>query len=304
MLVALLAGSPALHAEPVRYRGRLLYDGTQFCGSQYQPLGRSVAATLQGALSTRMAQRVRLHFASRTDAGVHARGQAFHFDLQPGAGPPLPSGDELVRACNAMLPPDLRVRSVEEAPERATFHGVERAWHSMYWAHSKLYSYRLCSGALLEPLERRERHLAGPDALDVGAMAAAAAHLVGEVDCAAFANRRRGEPLPREYEPAFTRRTVHSIRLVDEGGGRLRLDFHLRSAHYRMVRNMVGLLAAVGGGGCAPDAVPGLVATRDRLLLPPPAPAHGLTLESVYYDDGWGGAHRAPAAAGVAIVAG
>lgn len=58
---------------------------------------------------------------------------------------------------------------------------------------------------------------------------------------------------------------------------------------------MVGLLMHVGAGGCHARSVPALIATRNRLLLPPPAPAHGLTLESVFFDDGsWGGAFRAP----------
>ena len=77
-------------------------------------------------------------------------------------------------------------------------------------------------------------------------MSAAAAHLVGSVDCAALANRRAGEPPPAEWSPELTRRLVRSIELVDEGQGRLRVDFHLQSALYKMVRNMVGLLLLVG----------------------------------------------------------
>jgi tRNA pseudouridine38-40 synthase len=127
-------------------------------------------------------------------------------------------------------------------------------------------------------------------------MNAAAGHLLGKLDCAAFANRRAGEPPPRELDRVLTTRIIRDLRVVDEGCGNLRADFHVQSALFKMVRNMVGLLLAVGTHKIGPADVPGLVASRDRDLLPPPAPAHGLTLESVYYmqDQGWAGRFTHP----------
>ena len=115
-----------------------------------------------------------------------------------------------------------------------------------------------------------------------------------QVDCAAFANRRSHEAPPHAWDAVATRRVVRAITLHDEGQGRLRLDVHVKSALHKMVRNIVGLLLSVGSGRTAADAVPALLARRERSLLPPPAPAHGLTLENVYYRHGWDGAYSHP----------
>ena len=92
----------------------------------------------------------------------------------------------------------------------------------------------------------------------------------------------------------LTRRVIRELRIVDEGIGRLRADFHLQSALYKMVRNMMGLLLAVGTHRIDVLDVPALLATRDRDQLPAPAPAHGLTLESVFYETGWDGRYNHP----------
>ena len=276
-----------------RYRARVLYDGSAFTGFQTQPNKRAVADVLQVALAECTRQQVSVNGASRTDAGVHARGQAIHFDLAQGRNGNFPSGEALARSLNALCPPELRVSNVEEAPETDK---AGRLWHARLWATGKLYSYRLSTGRCWDPLEVRSRHHAHHLPLDLDAMNAASGHLLGKLDCAAFANRRAGEPPPRELDRVLTTRIVRDLRVVDEGGGNLRADFHVQSALFKMVRNMVGLLIAVGTHKIGPADVPGLVASRDRDLLPPPAPAHGLTLESVYYlqDQGWAGRFTHP----------
>ena len=217
---------PSSHGGAVRYRARLMYDGEEFSGMQLQPHGRSVACRLEAALAQRAGRRVVVHPAGRTDTGVHARGQAFHFDLLPSETPP-PDAGALQRSLNAMLPKSIRVTAVEQAPE---LDASGRPWHARLWAAGKLYSYRLCTGDVLDPLHRRQRHHVGRRALDVGAMVEAARHLHGHVDCAAFANRRAGEPLPVDLAPSLTRRTIRRVEVVDEGGGWLRVDFHVQSA--------------------------------------------------------------------------
>lgn len=263
-----------------------MYDGTSFDGMQLQRQGRTIAGTLQGALLKRLQQpSIRVVAAGRTDAGVHARGQTVHFDAAPIAEP-----EQLSRALNSMLPPDLRVLSVEPAVERDEF---GRPWHSTHWAAGKLYSYRLHNGPLMDPTDRLYRHHV-PWSLDINAMREAAEFLQGEIDCAALANRRAGEPLPVELEPAATTRHVRAVEIVEEGGGNVRCDFHVKGALYKMVRNAVGLILAVGSHRHSPNDVPGLLGARARAALPAPAPAHGLTLESVFYDVGWGGAYQHP----------
>ncbi|KAL1508317.1 hypothetical protein AB1Y20_004427 [Prymnesium parvum] len=284
----------ALDADPpppraTRWRGRLTYDGESLHGSQPQPRHRTAGGLLSAALSTRFASPVDVVCASRTDHGVHARGQAVHFDV-PLSAPP-PHADALQRSINGLLPEDVRLAELEEAPE---VDARGRPWHAMLWATGKLYSYRLHSGGELDPLSRRQRYFSGRRPLDIDRMAAAASHLSGTIDCAALANRRSGESLPLLWPAAATTRAVRSVALVDEGGGRLRVDVHVHSALYKMVRNMVGLLLLAGRGRIAPDEVPALLAARDRARLPPPAPAHGLTLECVYYSHGWGGRYDHP----------
>ena len=92
---------------------------------------------------------------------------------------------------------------------------------------------------MLDPLVRRERFLAGHRPLDLARMEAAAAHMTGYIDCACFANRRPGEPPPVDTPAEQTSRQVRSITIVDEGNGHVRLEFHVRSALYKMVRALL-----------------------------------------------------------------
>ena len=102
----------------VRFRARVLYDGTTFSGSQKQPCGGAVANVLEAALFKRMQQHVTVHSASRTDAGVHARGQAVHFDLDRSSG--TLDGTALARSINALCPHAVRVTDVEEDQKFST----------------------------------------------------------------------------------------------------------------------------------------------------------------------------------------
>ena len=118
--------------NPMRYRARLMYDGLAYAGSQFQDNAPSIAGELQAALAKRTQQDVRVVAAGRTDTGVHARGQAIHFDV---AGERF--GDDpaaFQRAVNSMLPHDVRLDQLERALE----HDAEgRLWHSIYWATGK-----------------------------------------------------------------------------------------------------------------------------------------------------------------------
>lgn len=104
----------------------------------------------------------------------------------------------------------------------------------------------------MDPLLRHQWHYTGPRDLQIERMALASSHLVGEIDAAAFANRRAGEPLPFESPTSHTRRLVRSIECYEEGEGLLRVDFHVQSALYKMVRNMMGLLLLVGDAPSPP----------------------------------------------------
>lgn len=223
--------------------------------------------------------------ASRTDTGVHARGQMAHFDLPSRAA--LRGEEEVARfefTMNRMLPLDVRMFDVEPAPEGEG----GREFNAIFDAKGKLYSYRVCVGKTMDPLERLYRYhewRCEGDGFDVAAAAEAAGVFEGTHDFTAFTN---AGPKPRGGLVAAVVknpvRTVRSVRVVDEGEGNLRFDFVLEGALYRMVRNMVGGILEVGTGRLDVEGLHGMLGGKERRLAPKGAPAHGLCLETVMYD--------------------
>ncbi|WP_107771935.1 tRNA pseudouridine(38-40) synthase TruA [Nocardioides sediminis] len=259
----------------MRIRLDLSYDGTDFKGWATQPALRTVQGTLEDALSTVVrVPEVRVVCAGRTDTGVHARGQVVHVDLDPehvvrSAGrsgrTPL---DALVLRLNGILPPDVRVRRATEAPE-----GFD-ARFSAVW---RRYAYRVADDpAIVDPLVR-SHVLAWPRPLDLDAMNAAAAPLVGLRDFASFCKRREG---------ATTVRTLTELSWSrDETGvavARVVADAFCHS----MVRSLVGCLLAVGEGRRPPEWAAEMMAARRRDAAVTVVHAHGLTLEEVGYPEG------------------
>ena len=247
-----------------RLRLDLAYLGTSFEGWQAQDavrarggVPRTVQATVEEALSRMHGLPLRVHAASRTDAGVHADGQVAHVDVPPEAPRIPPEG--LRRGVNTLLPWDVRVLAAAEAPE---------GWHARFGALGKRYVYRLRRGDTLPPFEGLRETLASPR-LDPGAMRAAAARLTGRHDFAPFGLAGA----PRKT----TVRTLARLDVVEEGPLLLVLavgDGFLRG----MVRRLVGTLLEVGLGRLDPEEA--------RTRPGPTAPARGLTLEKVFYPAG------------------
>ncbi|MGH2381687.1 MAG: tRNA pseudouridine(38-40) synthase TruA [Candidatus Limnocylindria bacterium] len=237
------------------------YDGTAFSGSQVQPHARTVQGELEKALNRLIGEKTRVRLAGRTDAGVHATGQVAAFcyarRLRREGGLP-----ELRRRLNAALPPDLTVRSLRAAspsfdPRR------EARW--------RVYRYRILTNGVRRPLERH-RTLEIDEALDVAAMQAAAARMLGERDFAALGADARDR----------TVRHLADLRVVRRGDlveVRVTANAFLR----RMVRSIVALLIEVGRGRLAPDAVDQVLDAGARALHGRAAPPRGLTLERVIY---------------------
>jgi tRNA pseudouridine38-40 synthase len=220
-------------------------------------------------------------FAGRTDRGVHAVGQVVSF---PAVGPALTS-ERFQRAVNARLPTDLSVVGVRRRP-------VE--FHARYDARWREYRYRIWCGSP-QPLVS---HLAWQRArgLDLPAMDAAAKVLLGRHDLATFAGGGEGVPWsPRRGRQRGTIRDVLrcSVRAVPPWWGVApageAAGFEIRVAADgflpRMVRAIVGALVEVGRGAQPVDWMAELVAATDRRAGPPTAPAHGLVLWRVGYDD-------------------
>ncbi|WP_460801723.1 tRNA pseudouridine(38-40) synthase TruA [Nocardioides pacificus] len=256
----------------MRLRIDLAYDGSDFKGWAIQPGLRTVQGLLEGALDTSLrVEGTSVTCAGRTDTGVHARGQVVHLDIVPGllessAGrstdPPLQA---LRRRLNGILPTDIRVHRVVEAPA-----GFD-ARFSAIW---RRYAYRIADRPeLVDPLARAHV-LSWTRPLDVDAMNEAAALLLGEHDFAAFCKKRDG---------ATTIRTLLDLHWEREPSGLAVATVRADAFCHNMVRALVGAMMAVGehrrGPGWARDVLRAAVRDPGVTVIRP----HGLTLEEVGY---------------------
>ena len=251
--------------EVVLIKILLGYDGTDFSGWAAQPGKRTVAAVLCEALQQvlRLPSPPELTVAGRTDAGVHARAQVAQFELSPDTW--ATERDKLPRRLHAVLPPDLRVHHLEPAPE---------GFNARFSAIWRRYSYRICDDpALADPLRRRDT-VWYRNRLDLAAMNAAAEHLQGEHDFAAFCRKREGATTVRELRRLDWARDSQGVLV-----GCVVADAFC----HNMVRALVGALLPVGEGS-RPVTWPAMVlaaATRDPTVRV--VPPHGLSLEEVRY---------------------
>ena len=246
----------------VRLRLGIAYDGTALHGWARQPDQRTVQGDLEEALARVLRRPVALTVAGRTDAGVHATGQVAHADV------PRTVWEEqrprLVRRLRGVLPPDIAVSSVEEAPPE---------FDARFGALRRHYVYRLTDADSGPSPLRRADTVGWPRRLDADAMAAAAAPLLGLHDFAAFCRHREG---------ATTIRTLVTLAVTREGDlvtVRASADAFCHS----MVRSLVGALTAVGEGRRPPEWPAGLLDQTERSSEVPVVPAGGLTLVAVDY---------------------
>ncbi|HJV65309.1 MAG TPA: tRNA pseudouridine(38-40) synthase TruA [Geomonas sp.] len=235
------------------------YDGTAYAGWQVQPNGVAIQEVVEGALERMLGEAARLRSSGRTDAGVHARGMVACFNTEKGL--PLRAFRE---GLNTMLPDDIAVRDAAEVP---------LAFNPRFDATCKHYRYTILQDRLRSPLARRIAwRLAGP--LDLDAMRAACAELVGEHDFAAF--QAAG------CAAKTTVRTINSLDLVQEGRF-IHLDVNGSGFLRNMVRIMAGTLVEVGQGRRSSGDVARLLREGDRQVSGITAPPHGLCLMEVFY---------------------
>ncbi len=259
--------------DTVRLRLDIAYDGTEFAGWAVQDEQRTVAGVLEAALSTVFRQPVRLFAAGRTDTGVHATGQVAHVDIPSGAlSNAYPrqarTGDAefapLVRRLAKFLPEDVRVCEISRAPT---------GFDARFSALRRHYAYRLSLAPYgVEPQQARFV-TPWPRPLDLDAMRAASATLVGLHDFAAFCRQRPG---------ATTIRELQRLDWVREGD--LVTAYVSADAFcWSMVRSLVGALLAVGESRREPGWCATLLSASSRSSDFAAAPARGLTLVSVDY---------------------
>jgi tRNA pseudouridine38-40 synthase len=241
----------------------IAYDGTAFLGWQKTRMGRSVEEVLQQVLEQILQEKICLQAASRTDAGVHARGQIVNF-LTSKENLRL---EKLLVSLNSLLPEDVAVMAVEEVPLQ---------FHPTLHCQSKEYHYWVCYGQAQLPQQRfYSWHY--PHRLDLAAMREAALLFIGERDFSAFCNFKKNS----RYH-SFSRQ-IWQLDILDFPDKQL--CFKIRGNHflYKMARNIVGTLVYVGITKIALEEIPIIFSTQDRTKAGITAPAHGLCLYRVYY---------------------
>jgi tRNA pseudouridine38-40 synthase len=237
------------------------YDGTTLCGWQRQDNGPTVQQHLEESLSKLLSHEVRVRGASRTDAGVHARGQVALFHTEK----TIPVHG-IHRAVNALLPDTICVRDVSE---------VGDDFDPRHSATGKHYRYTILSSSTRSP-RWRDRAWHHPRRLDLDAMRAAAATLTGEHDFAAFRSVH--------CSAKTTVRRIQSMDLVEHPEGLLTVEVRGNAFLRNMVRILVGTLVEVGVGRFSVAQVTEILTGLDRTKAGLTAPAHGLELVEVRYD--------------------
>jgi tRNA pseudouridine38-40 synthase len=246
-----------------RYKLTIEYDGTGFVGWQRQANGVSVQEALETALTRFCGEQVPVHGAGRTDAGVHALGQAAHLDL------------------HRMVPPEVLRNAVNHhlRPAAISILAVELAsdnFDARFSAICRVYLYRILNRRAPPALERGRVWQVAPP-LDVEAMHEGARHLIGHHDFSTFR-----DSLCQAKSPLKTLDALDLHRIGDE----IHIEARARSFLHHQVRNMAGTLKLVGLGRWHPDDVSRALTARDRRAGGPTAPAQGLFLVEVRYPAG------------------
>ena len=254
------------------------YDGTNYCGWQVQrkapasPAGRqsgkskaSIQQTLEKALRTILQEKIKLFASGRTDAGVHALAQVANFYTKSAV-----SLEKLQGGLNGLLPRDIVISDVKEVPP---------GFNSRFWAKSKVYRYsilnRKFSSALLE---NKVYFLRYP--LDIRLMQQASRCLKGRHDFKALcASASCAKDAIRTIKQISVR------RLPDEFGKKsiIAIEVEANGFVYNMVRNIAGTLIEIGRGWLPRGSLKQILASRNRKLAGPTAPAQGLCLMRVKY---------------------
>lgn len=235
------------------------YDGTAYHGWQRQPEHPTIQGTLEAAMERLCGMPVEVIGSSRTDAGVHALGQAAHCNVDC----PVPT-ENFVKALNDLLPEDIAIAEAVEAPE---------GFDAVSSTKNKWYRYTLFTGSI-RPVLDICHCWHRPGNLDVEKMQQAAVLLIGKKDFKSFASAAdRRQSSVRTLIKCEVMQNASFIYFDVEADGFL----------YNMVRNIVGTLVEVGRGRWEPEYIKDILAAKDRSAAGPIAPASGLCLMQIYY---------------------
>lgn len=241
------------------YKIIVAYDGTRFCGWQYQnPPLKTVQGELMRALKVIAKHRIVVTGSSRTDAGVHSKGLTANFHLRIRIG-----ADSLQKALNTLLPEDIRVVDCEI---------VDRSFNARFGATSKTYVYRIFFGQVCPPfITRYVTHIPYP--LNIPRMRRAVPYFIGEKNFSSFTSDEPEKNRIREVSDFSMRVRGEEIIFTIKGKSFLRY----------MVRNIVGTVIDVGRGKIKAGDIPAIFRLKDRRRGGQTAPPRGLCLDRVEY---------------------
>ncbi|MDD6192715.1 MAG: tRNA pseudouridine(38-40) synthase TruA [Lachnospiraceae bacterium] len=237
------------------------YEGTNYCGWQVQPNGITIEEVLNQHLSRLLGEDIKVTGASRTDAGVHSMGNVAVFDTNTR----MPA-EKISYALNQGLPEDIVVQDSCQVPED---------FHPRFSKSVKTYEYKILNRRFRLPLERNTSYFYHYP-LDVAKMQQAAAYLVGEHDFTSFSS-------VHAQTNTFVR-TIYSLD-VSKDGDMISVRITGNGFLYNMVRIIAGTLIQVGAGMIEPEYMEAILAGKDRELAGPTAPAHGLTMVGIAYEE-------------------
>lgn len=238
-----------------RYKAIIAYDGTRYGGWQVQPNALTIQEVIESVLAKLLQTPTHLAASGRTDAGVHALGQVAHFSAER----PI-----TLQSLNSLLPPDIRILSLEE---------VDPSFHSRFSARNKEYHYHVHTSSIISPFIKPYRTYF-PHFLHLNLIEEALPLFRGTHNFTTFANCGGSKASPIK--------TIYRLDLVPQEGG-FRLEFDGSGFLYKMVRNIVGTLLEVGTKKRDISSIPPLFEIQDRKVGGKAAPPTGLFLVKVNY---------------------
>ncbi|KKI56404.1 tRNA pseudouridine38-40 synthase [Staphylococcus pasteuri] len=237
------------------------YQGNQFLGFQIQQQGRTIQQQFEKILKRMHKRHVRIHPSSRTDRGVHAYQQYFHFDTDLNI-----ENNKWQYALNSALPDDIYVKSVQH---------VDEDFHCRYDCVGKKYRYKVYQAEHRNPFESGLKTYVS-EILDLDSMNKAAQLFIGTHDFTGFCSQKT--------EVQSKVRTLYESKIIKTEDG---FDYIVTGSGflYNMVRVLVAFLIEVGKGKRKPDEIPVLLEEKNRNKIPFTAPSDGLYLEKIYLSD-------------------
>ncbi len=244
----------------------IAYDGTEFSGWQRQTHARTIQGDIEACLKRMAREKISLHGAGRTDAGVHAEGMVAHFKTVRSISP-----KDFLHGLNSMLPGSIRILDVNRATEN---------FHARFSAKGKQYQYTVFNGTI-QPPTKRLYSLHIKNNLNLKAMQKCLNQLEGTHDFSSFENSGS-----RDKNKSYGRgaiRTLSKASLTQANTHFLVFEFTGDGFLRHMVRNLVGTILESGRGRLSVDTFKAVLDAKDRSLAGATAPPQGLSLIKVFY---------------------